>query len=453
MKFAGLIALCLALAVGVGLGAATGAADDLPVPTDPTVTLPTLPEPPPTEPPATEPPPTAPAPTPPPAVPEITWGAADDASKYAEDGGAWFYGELKGANLTQNRWTVGFDQSDPTAIRELPFLERAAPVAQAAGVRVIVSLYSVKASQHDPVLFCEWAKLVVRTLNQWGIHDFIVGNEVNTRLYWSPQRSASGKDVAAPAYLALLATCYDGIHAVDPEANVIGLGLSPRASTRESNEPLLFLRDLGRAYRASGRTAPIMDQLSVHPYPSPSSPTDGPDVGYDNPDRFGVPNLDRVKQAVYDAFNGTGQPTTLNGLTFVIDEIGWQTNTSGYHGYVNPENVTVITEQQQADYIRAMVARYFACDPTVVGVQLFLLVDEKYRNGRDETSKYVGGGWQSGLVSAGGEGVSQAKSSYAKAAPLFGAGRSACTGGLVSWSPGKTAVKRTVRRPKRKIRR
>ena len=29
-----------------------------------------------------------------------------------------------------------------------------------------------------------------------------------------------------------------------------------------------------------------------------------------------------------------------------------------------------------------MATKYFACDPTVVGVQLFLLVDEKYRNGR-----------------------------------------------------------------------
>ena len=71
--------------------------------------------------------------------------------------------------------------------------------------------------------------------------------------------------------------------------------------------------------------------------------------------------------------------------------------------------------------------------------------------GRDETNKYVGGGWQSGLVSAGGEGVSQPKSSYDKAAPLFGAGRAACTTGLISWSPGKQAVKRPVRRPKRKL--
>jgi hypothetical protein len=363
----------------------------------------------------------------------ISWGAADDASKFADDGGAAFYGTLKGAGLTQNRWTLGFDASDPTAIKELPFLERAAPVAQAAGVRVILVLYSVKGSDHDPAQFCDWATTVVTTANQWGIHDFVVGNEVNTRLYWSPQKDASGNDVAAPAYEALLARCYDAIHGADPSANVIGMGLSPRASTQESNEPLIFLRDVGKAYRASGRTTPIMDQLSVHPYPNPSNPTDSPDVGYVSPDRFGISNLDRVKQAVYDAFNGTGQPTTLNGLTFIVDEVGWQTDTSTYPGYVNPENVSVISEQQQASFIKSMATKYFACDPTVVGVQLFLLVDEKYRNGRDEAGNYVGGGWQSGLVTPDGT----QKPAYASSAPIFSAGRDACAGQMISWSPAK----------------
>jgi hypothetical protein len=380
-------------------------------------------------------------------VPEIAWGAADDASKFADDGGQWFYGQLGGASLTQNRWTVAFDPSNPTAINELPFIERAAPVAQAAGVRIILVLYSLKGSQHDPFQFCDWAKQVVTTVNQWGIHDFVVGNEVNTRLYWSPQKDAKGKDVAAPAYLQLLAHCYDVIHETDPDANVIGMGLSPRASTNQSNEPLVFLRDVGKAYRASGRTTPIMDQLSVHPYPNPGNPTDGPGVGYDNPDRFGVPNLDRVKQAVYDAFNGTGQPTTLNGLTMIIDEIGWQTDTTKYLGYVNAENVNVVTEQQQANDIWLMATKYFACDPSVVGVQLFLLVDEKYRNGRNESNTYVGGGWQSGLVTAGGDGVSAQKSSYAKTAPIFAAGRAACAGPMIAWSPGKL-----VKKPRKKAR-
>jgi hypothetical protein len=379
-------------------------------------------------------------------VPPISWGVADDASKYADDGGSWFYGELAGANLTQNRWTLAFDPSNPTTIKELPFVERAAPKAQAAGVRILLSLYSLKGSVHDPNAFCAWAQLVAQTVSQWGIHDYIVWNEPNTRLYWSPQKDASGRDVAAPQYEALLAKCYDVLHATDPAANVIAMGLSPRASTNTSNEPLVFLRDVGKAYRASGRTTPIMDELSVHPYPNPGSPADGPEVGYPNPDRFGVPNLSRVKQAVYDAFNGTGQPTTLNGLTFVIDEIGWQTSTIGMPQYVNAENVRVISEQQQAADLKALATKYFACDPTVVGVQLFLLADEKYRNGRDENGTYIGGGWQSGLLTAGGEGVSQPKLAYAQLAPLFAAGRAACAGPMISWVPAK--AKKPVKRKK-----
>jgi hypothetical protein len=368
-------------------------------------------------------------------APPINWGVADDASKYADDGGQWFYGELKGASLTENRWTLAFDPTHPTAITELPFLERAAPKAQAAGVHVVLALYSAQASQHDPTQFCAWAVLVAHTVEDWGIHDYIVWNEPNTRLYWMPQKDASGADVAAPAYEALLAACYDTIHAADPAARVIGMGLSPRASTSDSNEPLAFLRDVGAAYKQSGRTAPIMDQLSVHPYPNPNSPTDSPAVGYQDTARFGIPNLDRVKQAVYDAFNGTGQPTTLDGLTFRIDEIGWQTDTANLPQYVNPENVAVVSEAQQTQYLKTMTEKDFACDPTVTDVELFLLVDEKYRNGKDETGKTIGGGWQSGLLTAGGEGVSQPKQAYSQLASDWAAGRSACKGPVVSWSP------------------
>jgi hypothetical protein len=373
------------------------------------------------------------------AAPPIVWGAADDTSKFAEDGGTWFFGQLKGAGLTSNRWTLAWDASQPTVIKEQAFLERAAPQAQAAGVRVLLALYAgtpaPTASQHDVEGFCTWAGQVASLAKSWGIHDFIVWNEPNTRLYWMPQKDASGNDVAAPAYEALLARCYDTIHANDENANVIGMGLSPRASTKESNEPLSFLRNVGKAYRASGRTKPIMDQLSVHPYPNPNSPTDSPDVGYEVADRFGISNMDRVKQAVYDAFNGTAQPTTLNGLTLVIDEVGWQTDTTGLTGYVNDENVKTISETTQTAYLKTMARKYFACDPAIVSVQLFLLMDEPYRNGKNEVGQTVGGGWQSGLITAGGPTLSRPKDAYTSVAADFSAGRAACQGAMINWRP------------------
>ena len=58
-----------------------------------------------------------------------------------------------------------------------------------------------------------------------------------------------------------------------------------------------------------------------------------------------------MKQAVWDAFHGTAQPTTLKGLTFRIDEIGWQVDTTGMPGYLNPENVRTVDESTQAAYL------------------------------------------------------------------------------------------------------
>jgi hypothetical protein len=360
----------------------------------------------------------------------ITFGVADDGGKYASDGGAWFDAQLKGANLTEERWTLTFDPANPTGIDELPFLERAAPQAQKDGIRVELSLYGRPASANDPTAFCAWAGQVASTVSQWGIHDYIVWNEPNTALYWSPQ------DASTPArYEALLAACYDSIHAADPAANVIGFGLSPRKGTPTQTAPIPFIRAVGAAYRASGRTTPIMDMISVHPYPNPNNPTDSPDVGYPNPDYYGIPNLDRVKQAVYDAFNGTAQPTTLNGLKLVLDEVGWQTDTSSYPQYIHPENVKTVSEATQTQYLQEATEKYFACDADIATVNWFLLVDESTRDGKDANGNTVGGGWQSGLLTAGGSGVSTPKQAYSALAADWAAGRGACTGHLVAWTP------------------
>lgn len=376
--------------------------------------------------------------------PPIAYGVTDDSSKYADDGGTWFYEQLSGASLTENRWSLAWDPSQPTAITELPFLERAAPKAEAAGIRISLALYSSVASQHDPAGFCAWAGKVASTVAPWGIDDFIVWNEPNTRLFWVPQKNAAGKDVAAAAYEQLLATCYDAIKAANPLARVIGMGLSPRASTPASTEPLRFIRDVGRAYRATARSSPaggkpLMDQLAIHPYPNPSSPTDSPDVGYPNPLRYGIPNLGRVKQAVYDAFNGTAQPTTVSTrkpLTLRIDEVGWQVNTSGLPGYYGVENVKTVSEQQQAAYLKEMIEKYFACDPSVTDVLLFLLQDEPNRSRADSAGQSVrGGGWQSGLLRFGPPGLASKRPAYHVVAQEAAAGRSACRGRLISWKP------------------
>src|SRR5581483_8284383 len=129
MKIAAVAALGAVLLAGAIAGGAVGAQGDAPPDTTTTATDTT---------PTTTTAPTTTAPTtttvPTPAMRPINYGVADDTGKYADDGGAWFDTMLKGANLTEERWTLSFDPSNPTVIDELPFLLRAAPQAQADGI-------------------------------------------------------------------------------------------------------------------------------------------------------------------------------------------------------------------------------------------------------------------------------------------------------------------------------
>ena len=104
----------------------------------------------------------------------------------------------------------------------------------------------------------------------------IVGNEPNLNLFWQPQFDETGGNAAAVSYEKALATTYDAIKAVSPKTIVIGGAVSPRghdnpnASTK-SHSPTVFIRDLGAAYRPSGREARIMDWFAFHPYGTNSS--------------------------------------------------------------------------------------------------------------------------------------------------------------------------------------
>ena len=105
----------------------------------------------------------------------------------------------------------------------------------------MLALYARPASVHNPKLFCGWAAMVAASVQQWGINDFVVWNEPNTALYWSPQNAQS-----PAAYEALLARCYDRIHRVDPAARVIGFGLSPRSNGPSQTPPLDFIAAVGK---------------------------------------------------------------------------------------------------------------------------------------------------------------------------------------------------------------
>lgn len=349
------------------------------------------------------------------------FGVAEDASKYASDGGRAIYARMTPLGLQQTRWTVTFT-GDPLTIAEKPFLDRAVPAAAAAGITVTLSLVPAGAQAPDPSAFCQWAGAVAAAYPT--VTSFIIGNEPNATRFWSPQHTATDPDAGANTYEATLARCYDTLKAFNPQIQVIGLALAPRAVDFNSTKPLEFVREVGAAYRASGRTAPIMDIAAVHPYPNPNaSPPPPPDsAAYDDPDFFGITQLNRVKQALYDAFAGTGQPTTLTGLKLLVDEIGYQTNENGNPQYTGVETSPTVSEAQQAAYY-ARVVQLYACDSAVSAVLFFHLIDETNLN-----SSATSGGWQSGVEYP--DGTPKPSSAAVQQAIATG-----CVGPPAAWHP------------------
>ena len=326
----------------------------------------------------------------------VRFGVTEDAGKYADDGGATFFPTLTDLGMTQNRITVFWDAAHPAEIQEKAFLDRSLPVAAADHVQVVFSVQprhaiDVTSTPGGALAFAGYAALLARTYPQ--VKQFVIGNEPNQPRFWRPQFSPSGRGLAAAAYEQVLALSYDALKAVDPTIDVIGLGLSPRgnddphARSNVSTSPVRFIHDLGAAYRASGRPRPIMDELAFHPYPNPSSADDPLLKGYQWPNA-GVPNFARIKQAVWDAFAGTAQPTFAESvgfrgaseappLTLFLDETGWQAAIppSEQGAYTGRENTKTVTEAVQARIYGDLV-RFVECDPSVTALDLFHLVDE-----------------------------------------------------------------------------
>jgi hypothetical protein len=331
------------------------------------------------------------------------FGVADDAGKYADDGGSTFFGLLNDLGFTQNRISVFWDPTDGADgfnIRERGFLDRALPVAAIRGIDVVLDVSPLRArvfavdTQKRIDLFAAYLQHLARTYPQ--VKRFVVGNEPNQPRFHQPQflpmKAGGYRATAAALYARILAASYDALKTVNPEITVIGLGLSPRgndnprARSNISRSPVRFIRDLAVAYRRSGRTSPLMDELGFHPYPA--SNTSPLSQGYRWPN-VGLSDLDRLKQAVWDGFHGTAQPVFAespldgppaprrNSLGLVLDEYGRQVTVissvaSVYHGR---ENVRTITEGQQANMYAAVVHRV-VCDPTVSAFYYFHLVDD-----------------------------------------------------------------------------
>jgi hypothetical protein len=348
-------------------------------------------------------------------------GANDDTGKFAPDAGATFYGEMAALGLRQAVVTVRWQPSDPLALAERPLLDLTVAAARSAGLSVVFATYpypprEIEAGLARPEAFAAWLAELAHRYPE--VRQFVVGNEPNQPAFWRPQLSRA-KQLSARSFGPFLAAGYDALKGVDPALTVVGVGLSPRGNDRPtaksnvSTSPVRFLASLGAWYRASGRQRPLMDGLSFHPYPNVA--TDPLSRGYAWPNA-GFVNLDRLKQAVWDAFAGTAQPTTVDGLRLYLDEVGWQVDTTGRDGYAGTENVPVTKEETQAA-IYAELVRRAACDQDIAQVNVFGFRDDALRTG-----------FQAGLYRVDGS----ARPAAAEVAAALAGG--AC-GGSSAWRP------------------
>ncbi len=314
------------------------------------------------------------------------FGVAEDATKYADDGGASLYPKLTALGMETNRMTVHWDPTDPTTIQERGFLDRALPVAARAGVRIVLDVYpsdryafTTGSPELRATLFGAYLQTLARRYPQ--VNDFIVGNEPNESYFWRPQFGPGKKQVSAAAFLRTMTAAYDALKAVDPKIRVIAAGPSNEGNDKTSTSPVRFIAALGDAFRESAPSMPFMDAMGFHVYPRNN--THPPSKRYTWPN-IGPSDLARVKQAVWDAFADTPQPTFAQSilspkgsLGLVVDEFGWQVAIGPRLAarYTNKENVPTVTEGEQAEYYGQLI-RTFACDPAVTDAMVFHLVDE-----------------------------------------------------------------------------
>jgi hypothetical protein len=339
------------------------------------------------------------------ALADISVGAADDRPKTSPAVAALFYDTMRDVGLAENRLTMLWDPAQPTTIPHRETTAQAVALATARGIKVTFALYPTKARafSDSPAAagqFAAYAQLVARTFPQ--IKDFIVGNEPNKARFWQPIFNPNGSGASCGAYEPVLAATYDALKAVDRNIIVIGVGLgpngtdNPRAKGNLSISPARCIRDLGRVYRRSRRTKPIMDELSFHPHPKAAS--DPLEAGWPWPNA-GIPNLPRIKQAFWDAFHGTGQPTfeeagmprgPARNLKVRLNEVGWQVAIpdASRSAYFGRESVVTTDEGTQAAIYGNLIP-LMACDPSVKSVLFFNLVDEADLDR-----------WQSGLMRA-----------------------------------------------------
>jgi hypothetical protein len=210
-------------------------------------------------------------------------------------------------------------------------------------------------------------------------------------------------------YEALLAACYGTLQTARPGLNLI-TSVAPRGNDDPQAKqvigipPATFVRDLGVAYRASGRRVKIFDTFGQSAYGLTSA--ERPWRTHPNSSDLSEGDYPRLISALSDAFAGTGQPLPgVGGVTIWYLEDGFQTTVpaakaSAYSGtendrYALPARAARVetgtppatsrAPDQATQLVDAIKLAY--CQPGVGAFFNFMLADEPDL-----------GGWQSGVL-------------------------------------------------------
>jgi PASTA domain len=292
----------------------------------------------------------------------------------------------------------------------------------ATGLRLVLAVYGSPTNAPQDAAsrtqFCTFAKNAVARFPS--IDDVVIWNEPNVIAFWRPQFNADGSSAAPAAYEALLAGCWDALHAFRSTINVIGPATSPRgndnpnAASNISHSPVNFIQRMGLAYRASGRTKPLFDTVGQHVYQNFFA--ERPFLIHTVGNTIAEGDWNKLIHTLHVAFDGTAQPAPGSGCTTACPPIwylesGFQTSVPADHAeaYTGSENVVTIPDfaggeiefpapsplatsraPDQATQLRYAV-RLAYCQPYVGAIFNFLL--------RDEADL---AGWQSGVVWADG---------------------------------------------------
>jgi hypothetical protein len=310
-------------------------------------------------------------------------GVTDDTAKWMprQDGIVGVHRDLR---LMAVRVTVLWrpGQVRPTRVQQVYF-HRIGRMLQ-LNDRIVLSVYNVArfapTTRVERNQYCAFLRGAVRRLPL--IDDIEIWNEANSPTYW-PQENGP------ETYAALLARCYDVLHARPGPTNVI-------SSTASRHDPAGFIFGLGVSYRLSGRSRPLFDTFGHNPYPENSA--EWPWVLHPNSDVLAEGDYETLMNVLQTSFAGTAQPLPgQRGVGIWYVEDGFQTVAPPekrrlYRGRENDSHALPAVASgaaagvDQATQLRDAVLLAY-CQPEVSGFLNFGLLDEDRL-----------GGWQAGLL-------------------------------------------------------